>query len=65
MLGAAGGKPIAIGECSTPPTPDELAQQPSWVFFMLWPDFISQNRSALPALYSAPNVVTLGQMPGW
>jgi mannan endo-1,4-beta-mannosidase len=65
MQGAAGSKPIAIGECSTPPTAAELAQQPDWVFFMLWPDFISQNQGALPALYSAPNVVTLGQMPGW
>ena len=65
MQSVAGSKPIAIGECSTPPTAAELAQQPGWAFFMLWPDFVSQNSSALPALYSAPNVVTAGQMPGW
>lgn len=65
IAGAAGGKFIAIGECSTPPTASELAAQPDWVFFMLWPDFVDQNRSALPALYSAANVVTEEQMPGW
>lgn len=65
MLGVAGSKPIAIGECATPPTPALLVQQPRWAFFMLWPDFLDQNASTLPALYTAPNVVTEGQMPGW
>jgi hypothetical protein len=65
MKNAVGSKPIAIGECSTVPTATELTQQPGWVFFMLWPDFIAQNQSALPSLYAAPNVVTLAQMPGW
>jgi hypothetical protein len=49
----------------TPPTAGELSAQPGWVFFMLWPDFIEQNQSTLPALYTAPPVVTLDQMPGW
>jgi len=65
MTGVAGSKLVAIGECSTTPTADELLAQPLWTFFMLWPDFISDDQSALPALYSAPNVVTLDQMPGW
>jgi predicted chitinase len=65
IAGAAGGKFIAIGECSTPPTPGELANQPDWLFFMLWPDFIDQNQGALPGLYAAPNVITRDQMPGW
>jgi hypothetical protein len=65
MSGKAGPKLIAVGECQTPPTPAELTAQPSWVFFMLWPDFIQMNAGALPALYTAPNVVTLDQLPGW
>lgn len=65
MLGISGGKPIAIGECQKLPTSALLAQQPRWAFFMLWPDFIDENKGVLPALYSAPNVVTEGQMPGW
>jgi hypothetical protein len=27
-------KPIAIGECDILPTPEELAAQPRWTFFM-------------------------------
>jgi hypothetical protein len=65
MLGAAGGKPIAIGECEQLPTSDLLAKQPKWAFFMLWPDFVDENKGVLPGLYSAPNVITEEQMPGW
>jgi hypothetical protein len=65
MLGAAAGKPIAIGECEQLPTSDLLVKQPNWAFFMLWPDFIDENKGVLPGLYGAPNVVTEDQMPGW
>jgi hypothetical protein len=65
MQQAAGQKPIAIGECATLPTVAELAAQPRWVFFMLWPDFVDQNQGVLPSLYHAANVVTEDQMPGW
>ncbi len=65
MLGVAGAKPIAIGECQHPPTSALLAQQPKWAFFMLWPDFLDENAAMLPALYAAPNVITEAQMPGW
>jgi hypothetical protein len=65
MVGVAGDKPIAIGECQKVPTSDELAAQPKWSFFMLWPDFLDDNAGALPALYGASNVITLDQMPGW
>lgn len=65
MVGVAGDKPIAIGECQKVPTSEELAAQPRWSFFMLWPDFLDDNAGALPALYGAPNVITLDQMPGW
>jgi hypothetical protein len=65
MLGVAGSKPIAIGECEHPPTSAILTQQPRWAFFMLWPDFLDENASTLPALYNAPNVVNEDGMPGW
>ncbi|MEP7123942.1 MAG: glycosyl hydrolase [Byssovorax sp.] len=65
MLGAAAGKPIAIGECEQLPTSDLLLKQPKWAFFMLWPDFIDENKGVLPGLYGAPNVITEDQMPGW
>lgn len=65
MKGIPGGKPIAIGECQVVPRSDELAAQLGWAFFMLWPDFLDDNAGALPGLYSAPNVITRDQMPGW
>jgi|GEM_PF-542833 len=65
MLRVSGGKLIAVGECQFMPTASLLAQQNKWLYVMLWPDFISQNQSTLPALYSASNVLTLEEMPGW
>jgi mannan endo-1,4-beta-mannosidase len=65
MRGIPGGKPIAIGECQHPPTSALLAQQPDWAFFMLWPDYLDENASTLPALYTSANVITEEQMPGW
>lgn len=46
MRRISGGKPIAIGECRFMPTAALLAQQSRWVYAMLWPDFIEQNRRA-------------------
>jgi hypothetical protein len=65
MLDFARGKLVAVGECKVLPSPGELAAQPRWSYVSLWPDFVSQNAAALPALYRAPNVVTLDKMPGW
>lgn len=65
MRKAAAGKPIAIAECEHMPTLATIASQPQWIYVMLWPDFIQENVQALPALYAAPNVLTLDRMPGW
>jgi len=67
MQAVAGPKPIAIGEIGAMPTAAQLTAQPKWTYFMGWSDLVfSQNtQSQLIALYSATNVVTLGQMPGW
>ncbi|MGI4742725.1 MAG: glycosyl hydrolase [Janthinobacterium lividum] len=67
MQAVAGTKPIAIGEIGVMPTAAQLAAQPKWTYFMGWSDLVfSQNTQAqLISLYSATNVLTLGQMPGW
>lgn len=62
---AAGKKPIAIGECKYYPAAETLRAQPKWVFAMLWPDFIEDNRATAPALFALPEVITLDKMPGW
>jgi mannan endo-1,4-beta-mannosidase len=67
MQAVAGTKPIAIGEIGAMPTAAQLAAQPKWTYFMGWSDLVfSQNTQAqLISLYSAANVLTLAQMPGW
>jgi hypothetical protein len=67
MLQIAGHKPIAIGECETPPTAPELAAQPRWTFLMAWAELVQSGNSVqqIQDLYNATNIITLGQMPGW
>lgn len=67
MLGVAAGKPIAIGETGVLPTAMALRAQPLWTYFMGWSDLVfSQNSSAnLFSLYTAANVLTRDEMPGW
>jgi len=36
MLSVAGGKPIALAEVGTVPTPQTLAAQPRWTYFSVW-----------------------------
>jgi Glycosyl hydrolase family 26 len=63
MLGAAGGKFVAVAECQFMPSQAILTQQPKWLYAMLWPDFYANND--LATLYSAPSVLTEDEMPGW
>ena len=67
MVKAAGGKPMAIGECQRLPTAVELRGQPKWVFFMGWSEltFSKNTEAEIKALYSAENILTLDKMPGW
>ena len=67
VLKAAGGKPIAIGECQLLPTAEELKTQPGWTFFMSWAELtVGYNtKEEITELYAAPNVVTRDEMPGW
>ena len=63
MLGAAGGKFVAVAECQFMPTEAILSAQPKWLYAMLWPDFYANND--LPTLYSVSSVLTEDEMPGW
>jgi mannan endo-1,4-beta-mannosidase len=67
MLGVAGGKPIAIGECNHLPTAANLAAQPFWAFFMSWSELTFSDNSAeqIRSTYYAPSVMKLDNMPGW
>jgi mannan endo-1,4-beta-mannosidase len=60
MLALAAGKPIALGEVGAAPTPEILASQPRWAYFMVWSNLLdfSNNVDALTALYHSPEVLT-------
>lgn len=65
VLPIAGNKPMAIGECAELPTPEVLAQQPRWCFFMSWAEltFTSNSDQKLQALYHSPQVITRERLP--
>ncbi len=67
MLDASGDKPIGIGECQFLPSAELLASQPAWTFFMLWPDFLYEQRNLdiYTQLFASERVLTLDEMPGW
>lgn len=67
ILPIAGDKPMAIGECSTLPSPAVLASQPRWVFFMPWAELVQEANTTeeIRRIYNDPRVVTREQMPGW
>lgn len=58
----ANGKPVALGECGTLPTPEKLKEQPNWVWFMCWSEWIetaNKDYNARKAVYEADNTITL------
>ena len=60
MLALAAGKPIAMGEVGTAPSPQILAAQPRWAYFMVWSNLVdfSNTVEALTTLYHSPQVLT-------
>jgi mannan endo-1,4-beta-mannosidase len=63
----AGDKPVAIGECSTLPSPEILEKQTRYVFFMPWAELIYSSNSvdAIKALYNSPRVLTRDELPSF
>lgn len=67
ILPIVGSKPMAIGECATLPTPEILAAQPRWTFFMSWAELVQEKNSveAIKRIYDAPQVLTRDELPKW
>jgi mannan endo-1,4-beta-mannosidase len=60
MLALAAGKPIALGEVGTAPSPEVLARQPRWTYFMVWSELVRalNTEEGLKATYNAPPTLT-------
>jgi mannan endo-1,4-beta-mannosidase len=63
MKAIAAGKPIALGEVKTVPSPSTLAEQPDWAWFLLWAEYLVNNSdSAIKATYYDGNVLNQEQV---
>ena len=67
MVAVSEGKPIAIGECQKYPTVQTLLAQPRWTFFMGWSELVFSANAVeeIKTVLTAPNVISLDEMPGW
>jgi mannan endo-1,4-beta-mannosidase len=56
MVALAAGKPIALAEVGTLPSPEVLEQQPGWTYFMTWSEWIhsANTLDQANAVYHAP-----------
>lgn len=59
LLALAEGRPIALGEVGVMPTPEILAAQPMWCWFMTWTTFLTEANTpdAVRRLFSDPRVL--------
>ena len=64
-INTAGNKPVAIGETQVLPTPQELLEQPRWVFCMSWAELTFQHNTdqQIQNLYQAENTLTKDELP--
>ncbi len=64
LLKLAEGRPIALGEVGKMPTPEILTQQPDWIWFMTWVDFVfnENTREELKAIYQAESTLSRGEV---
>ncbi len=60
MLTLAAGKPIALAEVGAAPSPNVLARQPRWTYFMVWSELVKalNTEDGLKAAYNAPPTIT-------
>ncbi len=54
------GKVISLGEVGEVPTPEILARQPLWTWFMIWGNFVDTHNTPeqIRVLYNDPRVLT-------
>jgi mannan endo-1,4-beta-mannosidase len=62
----AQGKPIALAEVGSPPSPDVLRQQPKWTYYMTWASMVRNTpRKDYTALMADPQVLSLEDPAYW
>lgn len=65
MVSIAGGKPVALAEVGSTPTPTTMNAQPRWAWWMVWAEWISDpawnTNAGVQASYFAPRVLNRGE----
>lgn len=61
LLRLGEGKPIAWGECGKLPTPQVVREQPKWVWFMCWSEWLetANDYQQRTDIYNATETITL------
>jgi len=60
LVALAQGKPLALAEVGTPPSPEILAQQPRWTYYMTWAGMVrNTTRKQYDALFRDPRILNL------
>ncbi|WP_367124574.1 glycoside hydrolase family 26 protein [Streptomyces phytohabitans] len=62
----AGTKPMALAEVGKVPSPDDLARQPKWTYFMVWAEYLKDpaynSDDAVRATYGDGRAVNQGEV---
>ncbi|HVU24484.1 MAG TPA: glycosyl hydrolase [Opitutus sp.] len=60
LVELAHGKPLALAEVGNPPSPEVLAQQPRWTYYMTWAGMVRNTTpEAYAALLGDPRILNL------
>jgi hypothetical protein len=66
LVALSEGKPLALAEVGTPPTPELLGQQPRWTYYMTWAGMVRNTpRKQYEALRRDPRVLSLEDPSYW
>ncbi len=60
LVALSQGKPIALAEVGSPPSPEVLASQPKWTYYMTWASMVRNTpKKQYAALMADPRVLSL------
>jgi mannan endo-1,4-beta-mannosidase len=66
LVALSQGKPLALDEVGSPPTPEILKQQPRWVWYGIWTGMVrNTSRKQFAALAHDPRILNLEDPAYW
>jgi mannan endo-1,4-beta-mannosidase len=66
LVSLSQGKPIALAEVGNPPTPEILAKQPRWAYYMTWASMVRNTpKKQYATLMADPRILNLEDPAYW